>query len=239
MYIYAQVNQYDFYIDHDNWQYTYQKGWHDYFTTLKLYDPAVPYERVERYSWHTTEKIVDYTLQQYYDAVNEIFKLKDELLAYSEQFIKSIGGDYDSIYVRRGDKVIENTYASIPELIVSITLDPARKLFVQTDDIAAVEEIRVLLPGKEVHTMTPHTSRGADMFILREMNAEDTRKHTEELLISIVVFMRGCAKYSDNQSNIGRLHKIMGLESVTLYPRSPSNVELRMTTVIRPQYDMM
>ena len=77
------------------------------------------------------------------------------------------------------------------------------------------------------------------MFTLRKMNAEDTRKHTEELLISIVVFMRGYAKYSDNQSNIGRLHKIMGLESVTLYPRSPSNVELRMTTVIRPQYDMM
>ena len=238
-YIYAQLNQYDFYIDHSNWQYTYKNGWHDYFTTLTLYDPAIPYDHVERYSWHSIGQVPDYTLQQYHDCVNEIFKLKDELLAYAGHLIKSIEGEYDSVYIRRGDKQIENEYIHIPELIASIPLDPARKLFVQTDDMHAVEEIRKLLPGKEVYTMTPYTRRGSDMFTIRSMNAEDTRKHAEELLVSIAVCMKGHAIYSDNRSNIGRLHKIMGLDAVTLYPSAQSSIPLSMTTIIRPQYDLM
>lgn len=238
-YIYAQVNQYDFYIDHSNWQYTYANGWHDYFTTLQIYNPAIPYDRVERYSWHNIGQIPDYTLQQYHDCVNQIFKLKDELLVYAGKFIKSIGGEYVSIYVRRGDKRIENEYANIPELIASIPLDPVGKVFVQTDDMRVVEEIRKLLPGRDVYTMTPYMSRGADMFTIRSMNAEDTRKHTEELLISIAICMKGSTIYSDNRSNIGRLHKIIGLDAVTLYPSSESKIPLTMSTVIRPQYDLM
>jgi len=240
-YIYAQVNQYDFYIDHRNWQYTYANGWHDYFTTLKLYNPAaaVDYGKVEYYSWHNIGQIPDYTLQQYHDCVDEIFKLKDDLLACSAHFIETIGGEYDSVYVRRGDKLKENEYTNIQELIASIPLDPMRKLFVQTDDIHAFEEIRKLLPDKKLYTITPYTSRGADMFTICSMNAEDRRKHTEELLISIAICMKGSAIYSDNRSNIGRLHKIIGLDAVTLYPSSASEIPLSMATVIRPQYDLM
>jgi len=128
---------------------------------------------------------------------------------------------------------------NIQELIASIPLDPVRKLFVQTDDMHAVEEIHTLLPDKKLYTITPCTSRGADMFTIRSMNPEDRKKHTEELLISIAICMKGSAIYSDNRSNIGRLHKIIGLDAVTLYPSSASEIPLSMTTVIRPQYDLM
>ena len=238
-YIYAKENQYDFYISNYNWQYTYKNGWHDYFTTLNVYDPSIYYDRVEKYSWNTLDKIPEYTLEQYHNCVNEVFKINDNLIQRSEKFIEEIGGNYISIYIRRGDKHIENEYVNIPNLIESIKIDNNTKIFIQTDDYYAVEEIEKLLPSNIIYTMTPKTNRGADTGKIIAMNLEDRRIHAEELFISIAVFLRASKMYTDNNSNIGRLHKIIGLDSVKLYPFNLSDENIPLATIIRPQFELI
>jgi len=238
-YIYAKINQYDFYINHDNWQYTYKYGWHDYFTTLSMYNPLIKYNKVEHYSWHGLENIEEYTLKQYHDCVNEIFILRDDLIKKSEDFIKSIDDKYISIYVRRGDKRIENSYIDISDLISQIKIESDTKIFIQTDDYFVVEEITRLLPKNKIYTLAKVSDRGADADRIRSMSREDKKTHAEELFIELSVFLKGYKKYTDNRSNIGRLHKIMGLDSVVLYPFNTLSENTPLTHIIRPSFDLI
>jgi len=228
-YIFAKENGYDFFIKHNKWHYTYKDGWNDYFTTLKEFDFLTKYDSIDYYWWNYMNVIPEYNVEKYCDCMKELFKLKENLLEKSDEFIKTIGGEYISIYVRRGDKCLEDPYMDIPSLVSSFTITDTDKLFIQTDDYYVIDEIKRLLPNNEIHTMTEKMESGSHMMKIREFSPEDIKTHTENLLVSIYVFLKGKKCYSDRRSNIGRLHKLLAIDTVTLYP-------FYLPNTIKPQF---
>jgi hypothetical protein len=223
-YLHAKQIGADFFIDHDDWQYTAAKGWHDYFTSCKLYDKSMQYDTVDRFK-HANVISQEFTAAQYADACKELFKPAKQFLDKAEAFRSGIGGPYTSLYVRRGDKVNgitkEMDLLSVEQILDTTGIaNDGRKLFVQTDDYGVVEEIHKLRPSVVVKTLTPSTERGASFASIKAMSADQRRAHMEELIVSSLCLVKGTPAWSDIRSNVGRFHILYAYGAVKMYPKS-------------------
>jgi hypothetical protein len=240
-YIYAKKTGQDFFIEHgDDWSYKYKDGWHDYFKTLKMYDPKIPYTEVHTCYHKHTHGMPDYTLGDYTACVKEILVLKDELANRVQDYIDKIGGPYKAIYVRRGDKTAGNAKENEPILVADLLkgtdISKEDKLFVKTDDYAVVEEAKKLLPAEHIFTLTPQSSKGSDAEEIFALSPEKRKEHAEELFISFFVLVRASRAWTDNRSNLGRLHKLYSPDTVVLYPSEEKGKNLTSESVIDPAW---
>lgn len=225
-YIYAKKNNLPFYIKNNKWAYDGGKGWHGYFTSLKLYLDNEKSSQPQIWSHgsipHTIPK---YPLSEYIECIPEIFCLQPELLAMARQFVQDIGTDFLSIYVRRGDKHTETNFLREEEILKKIGF--AEKsythIFLQTDDYSVIERFRVLLPNCTIHSRIPITKRGhyqsqqylynsrdknpykQDAVAFNDIQDKDRiREDTIELLTSIVISSMAKECWVDASSNVGR-----------------------------------
>jgi len=239
IYIYAQKTGKDFFIDYsDNWTYKYKNGWHDYFKTLKVYDPSAHYANIEKYSHAQTSKVPDYTLGEYTACIKEILVLNDDLSKRVQEYIGSIGGPYKAVYVRRGDKTSghakENDPIPVADIMKITDISKEDKVFIQTDDYSVIEEIKGLLPAENIFTLTPQASRGAHAENIYALSPEKRKEHAEELFMSFFVFAGATRGWTDNRSNMGRLHKLYSPDKVILYPIDPKSQNISSETKIDP-----
>jgi hypothetical protein len=223
-YIYAKKNGYDFYLKMSGWHYTYKQGWHDYMTSLELWDPSYIYERVETYKHAGMGDIPKYTLKDYEEASREIFTVSPEIMEKVNAYKASLPPNYDSIYIRRGDKVVGNIkemdLLSLQDILNKTDLTSnCSDLFVQTDDYTAIEELRQLLPNCKIHTLTNPDERGSSNLSLHNEDADKRYNDAVNLLVQMFVFAGGRNCWSDIRSNVGRMHKVMAYDKVHLYPR--------------------
>jgi hypothetical protein len=236
-YIYAKKNGHDFRVKDDNWNYSYDKGWHDYFDSLDAYDKNVKYHAEENYKHANTEGVPDYTFKEYSDAIQDIYKpiqrIKDKAKEYSEQ----IGGPYVSIYIRRGDKVTgahrEMDAIDTPTLIENIGVKSGN-IFLMSDDYRVVEEVQKLLPNCKIFTLTQPQKHGYSVFQNQKESAETRKKNADELFTSIELFHNGEKGWVDNRSNLGRFLKLRDPEKIRLYPH---DVIIDPDMKVRPPYE--
>ena len=243
-YLYAKEKGADFLIDHDNWQYTYEKGWHDYFTTLQVYDTNKKYESVERFKHTEVDKLPNYSVVQYQQAIRDTFILKKDLYDKVDHVKQVMGGPYTSLYVRRGDKVAaaskEMDLLTIKTILGKTDIqNDARNLFIQTDDHRVVEEVGLLLPSCKLYTTTPKTQHGSVADENREASSEEKKKHAEELFISTNVLLGGQPIWTDIRSNVGRFHKLFAFEKVRVYPDESAIANLSMSSIIVPYSSLL
>lgn len=218
VYLFAKEHGHPFFIEHDNWQYTYKKGWHDYFTTLNLFTNDGTYTEVKRYRGHTAPDIPEYTIQQYIDCIKEVFVLHPILQARVEEIIEGIGGEYTSLYVRRGDKVNEVELISIDDILRQAEIkDDGRAIFLKTDDYSVVEEIKNRFPSCTVTTLTPSTKRGANNATMLQWTPEERKEDTEEFLVSAAIFTRAKTGWTYYHSNVGTFHKLSAYNTINFY----------------------
>ncbi len=240
-YLYAKDKGYAFFIDHNNWQYTYQKGWHDYFTSLQPFHPTQEFSSVEKYSHPQHSLLPDYTVAQYRQAIKEIFVLKQEYQDKINKCKREIGSTYTALYVRRGDKV-NGPYKEMELLTTADILaktdirDDGRTIFVQTDDYGVLEEVQKAMPSCKLESLTAPTLRGSYLDATRTATPEDKKKHTEELLISTGVVLGGSTIWTDVRSNVGRFHKLAEYDKTRLYPSEQYFLKLSQESIIKP-YD--
>lgn len=230
-YLYAKGKGVPFFLEHNKWQYTADKGWHDYFTTCEVYDPSKGYESVEKFQHGQVTGIPEYTAGEYSEACQALFKPRPELVQAAERFRAGMGGPYTALYVRRGDKVREGTkemeLLPIQKILDSVDIkDDGRRLFVQTDDYTVVEEVQAARPSLKIHTQTPKEDRGATHGSIVAMSPEQKRKHTEEFITSILVFQGGEPAWTDIRSNLGRFEKLLAFEIVQGYPKEESGASI-------------
>ena len=226
VYLFAKEQGLPFFIEHDNWQYTYQKGWHDYFTTLNVFDNKLNFNKVKRYRAHITHDIPEYSIQQYIDCIKEIFILHDSLRARVEDFIKSMNGDYTSLYIRRGDKINEMALISIDDILKQTDIrDDGRTIFLKTDDFSVVEDIKNRFPSCNIMTLTSNTKRGANNADMIKWTPQQRRDDTEELLISAAIFARAKRGWTYYHSNVGTFHKLSAYDTVNLYIDDKHTIE--------------
>ena len=226
VYLFAKERGQPFFIEHDNWQYTYKEGWHDYFTTLTLFTGDATYTEVKRYRAHSADDIPEYTIQQYIDCIKEIFVLQPRLQARVEEVIQGINGEYTSLYVRRGDKANEMALVSIDNVLQQTDIiDDGRKIFLKTDDYTVVEEIKGRLPSCSIISLTPSTKRGADNMNMLQWSPEERKEDTEELLVSAGVFIRAKRGWTYYHSNVGTFHRLSAYTTVKFYIDSKHTME--------------
>lgn len=234
-YIYAKNNKYPFYVNSSKWNYTSKDGWHDYFTSLKEYKDDGSDREIKRYAHFNNIGIPTYKIADYVQAVKEIYAPNAHIDAKVQAYVKE-NGSYNSIYIRRGDKKIDNTMDPIKDLIGHTDLkDDGSKLFVQTDDYAMIKELQDLLPSVEILTTTPKEKHGSHSTDIIMMSPEKRKGETEEFLVSIGIFLAGKNCWTDIRSNVGRFHKFAAFDRVKYYP-DYKDVDINKETM--PQYSI-
>jgi hypothetical protein len=217
-YIYAKKNKIPFFINSSNWSYKLKDGWHDYFTSLDEYEDDSTPKDIKRF-WHGNDTgIPIYTIRDYIEVLPEIYRLNDTITAKISEYVEQ-HRPFNSIYIRRGDKIAENPMNPIEEILGFTDLkDTTKKLFVQTDDYSIIEKFQKLLPSVEIITLTPEKRLGAHFGNILHMDNEKRKEETENLLISIGVFLKGEKCWTDIRSNVGRFHKFADFTKVKFYP---------------------
>ena len=218
VYLFAKEKNYPFFIEHDNWQYTYEKGWHDYFITLNDFKDDGQFKEIKRYRAHISEDIPEYSIKQYIECIKEIFILNDTLKRRVDDFTKKLEGNYTSLYIRRGDKVNEMPLISIDEILGQTNIkDDGRTIFLQTDDFSAVTDIKNRFRSCNVMTLTPDNKGGAHNAHMVTWTPEQRKNETEELLVSCSIFVQATQGWSYYHSNVGTFHKLFGYDRIKLY----------------------
>lgn len=130
-FIYAKLHKYAFQLDTSRWSYKIKNGWSDYF------EPLPPAEgRVVKVGQHCREHD-KYTLQQYRDAINELWRPNDDVSSYIKEKVKELDlpDTFSALYIRRGDKMIsESLYIPTSTYVTAL-------LKQQPDDYTVYEEV--------------------------------------------------------------------------------------------------
>jgi len=162
-YLYAKTQNTKFYINDDNWLFKHTLGWYDYFSTL---------ETTINNSLENEYKFQNFSLNEYRNVCKEIFVfnsvLNDRLNHTMEKF-GLIEGEYDTIMIRRGDKMFEESdYIKTDEYVLKLLEKEPKIIFVQTDDYNAYKEVCdiVNLIGLKCKVITtcPDTKYGSFTF---------------------------------------------------------------------------
>ena len=136
-YIYCKNNNINFKLDTNNWLFKYKKGWDDYFKNIDI-NNCNNYDNI-KYTKH--EDILDnYSIKEYKDIISQVYIYNDITINKINEIKCNLGlfdKDYDSIFIRRGDKLISESEYIHAENYIKILLDKnpnCKKIFLQTDD---------------------------------------------------------------------------------------------------------
>ncbi len=217
-YLYAKNNNYPFFVNSSKWNYKSKDGWHDYFTSLNEYSDDGSPKDIKKFA-HFERNVPDkYKISDYIQAIKEVYILQEGILKEIENHRKQYG-QYNSIYIRRGDKSTENTIEPVDKILEDTALkNTSKKIFVQTDDYRVVKEIKEKIPSAEVVSITPEEKLGAHAGEILKVDNNARKLETENLLISIGIFLGGDECWTDIRSNVGRFHKLSDFNKVKYYP---------------------
>jgi hypothetical protein len=168
-YIFSKKYNLKLYINDSNWMFNHKNGWIDYFEKnfLEIINESTLLEQPVYLD--VDERMLDqFSLNEYKEAFNEIFILNDSL---KQKVIKTLNdfnlNEYDSIMIRRGDKMYgESHYISTEMYVQKLLEKDTKKIFVQTDDYNAYLEVCDLVKNKniEVFTTCPKDKLGCFVF---------------------------------------------------------------------------
>jgi len=172
-----------------------------------------------------------WTLGDYRTILREVFRLNPLLRHEARKVVAQIGRPYTALFVRRGDKLVEEAeYIPISKILSWITYDESTVFFVQTDDYTVVEEMRECLPNHTIHSTVPPTKRGSyhnstyqqtGYTPWTEKTPEQARAETTEMLVGLSVCLAAEQCWTDDTSNVGRFLKLMD-DRVHVYPEDYS-----------------
>jgi hypothetical protein len=134
-YIYCKENKKNFVIESDQWIFKSKNGWEDYFEPVKLqYNDGTNVAFVGH-----NDVIKDYPLIEYKNNIKELYiynKRTNEQIQKINQTLK-IPNDYDSIFIRRGDKLGQESKFIKEDTYINRLLKRSpncRYIYLQTDD---------------------------------------------------------------------------------------------------------
>jgi hypothetical protein len=136
-YIYSKKNNINFKLDTSNWLFKYKNGWSDYFNLFDL-DNNINNDIVH-YFKHINI-IENYPIYEYKNIINEVYIYNTETINKINKtkiLLNLESNMYDSIFIRRGDKLIsESIFIHASEYLkILLQKNPSsKKIFLQTDD---------------------------------------------------------------------------------------------------------
>lgn len=146
-YYYAIKNNLTYKIESSDWLFTYNFGWHDYFENVCF----IGKNNNSNISCSHGRILGNFTLSEYKNAIKMLYKYNETIknLIHTEKAkLDLIDNKYDSIFIRRGDKMCgESKYIKGEEFVKKILqINPhCKAIFLQTDDYNCFLEIREYL----------------------------------------------------------------------------------------------
>lgn len=152
-YIYCKKNNKNFSINSDKWLFKSKIGWNDYFkpTELKYYEG-----REEKHYSHNNV-IEDYSISEYKENIPNIYIYNEKTINEinkMKSFFNLIDKQYDSIFIRRGDKLIEESEYIDENKYIELLLNKnpyCNKIFVQTDDYNCYLNLKKYIDTKKLN----------------------------------------------------------------------------------------
>jgi len=150
-YIYSKDYRVNFKIDSTNWIYKSEHGWTDYFKPIDLTfcDPNDElFVNETQFEYTVTHNTFIHTIpiERYMQIIPEIYLYNENVLHNINNVKQKLNStNYDSIYIRRGDKLIlETIYSSEYKYIELLLLkNPnCHTIFLQTDDYTCFKNIQ-------------------------------------------------------------------------------------------------
>jgi len=195
-YIFCKTNRINFRINSDNWLFKSKNGWTDYFEDVRLnyYDQEDDMEENI-----IIDKLGNYTIQEYKDAIAEFYHYNERTkheIAKTKQMYNLIDGAYDTIFIRRGDKLGEESKFLSEEIYLNLLLEKSphcKVLFVQTDDYNSYINIQKLIKNNNLDikalTLCDPNSNGVIVYGSQKNilnNAVHNNDDNKEYLSSII-----------------------------------------------------
>ena len=145
-YLTAKQNNESFVIDSHNWLFKSKYGWTDYFEPYEFDTSNTVDTDVKRYKHNMCPS--NFNMWEYQSAIRSIYRLNPAVKKEIEETMNRlslVAGEYDSIFIRRGDKLCEESSIISTELYIRTVLEKnpnCKTIFVQTDDYNCYLEVK-------------------------------------------------------------------------------------------------
>lgn len=146
-FIYAITNNLTYKIESSSWLFTYNLGWYDYFENISFTGTNNNSNIIRSHG----QTLGNFTLSQYKSAIKMVYKYNETIknkIHNTKKNLDLINNKYDSIFIRRGDKMCgESKYIKGDEFVKKLLqINPnCKAIFLQTDDYNCFLEIREYL----------------------------------------------------------------------------------------------
>jgi hypothetical protein len=168
-YLTAKKNNMKFKIKSDGWLFKYEKGWDDYFENVDILEGSYS-ENICKCHYMCMDT---FTITEYKAIIKDIYKYNEKTKKKIEEIIKQLNiKDYDSIFIRHGDKLGgESNYVPLEKYItVLLNKNPnCHTIFLQTDDYNVYIELQKYIIEKQLQITVislckEHTKGGMIIF---------------------------------------------------------------------------
>jgi hypothetical protein len=158
-FVYCLKRGINFTLDSSDWTFSYKDGWTDYFLPFDMvFENAT--ENNGRYGHGSV--IDDIPYYEYQAALPLIWKYNDfmkEKIKEKMTELELVAGEYDSIFIRRGDKLLCESVFIETEKYIQILLEKnsgCKTIFLQTDDYNCFLDISEYLQkrGLQIRVLT-------------------------------------------------------------------------------------
>jgi hypothetical protein len=146
-YIYAKLNKQGFKLITDDWLFKYKKGWEDYFLPIDF--PMISQNETKDIIIQQHPTVLgQFPWKMYRSIIQDIYKYNSETqtkMDYSKKTLDWNPKEYATIFIRRGDKIIEESIIIPAEYYLMFLLElypECNKVYLQTDDYNVFLELK-------------------------------------------------------------------------------------------------
>jgi len=195
-YIYCKKNKTNFKIKSDKWLFNSNQGWSDYFEPTELvYNSNVSNNKITGHS----DILGSYSIKEYKEVIPEIYKYNDKTKHEIHKAYKKfnlVKGNYDSIFIRRGDKLSSESILITEDKYISIVLKKnpnCEIIYLQTDDYNCYKKLKKYIEENEldikIYTLCEEDSVGVVVHNFQKNNLKDatTKNESNKEYLSTII----------------------------------------------------
>ena len=152
-YLHSKKYNISFKVISDSWLFKYKYGWEDYFYNI---DISIDNDNTEIQCFKHCNTLDDFTLYDYKNAINEIYKFNDTIIKKIDETVVKLQLEYkkyDAIFIRRGDKLTwESKYIPVEKYMDTLLKKnpDCKTIFLQTDDYNCYLELINYINNKKL-----------------------------------------------------------------------------------------
>lgn len=235
-YLYSKKYSLDFKMINVNWPYTFKDGWTDYFEDVRLkYDQNQSDVSVTHTEQGCCTILEQFPLSDYVHIIPEFYKYNKKTKQHIQQIKTNLGlinKLYGSIYIRRGDKLVNEIEFISASKFADLLLEKypdCNIIFVQTDDYNSYLDVKKHVHDKlkkkniNILTLCPETSFGAIA------NSSYTNKMKEN---EISTLKEGTEQLNENKKYIQKIKNNLSKPIEDMTPKEKYDHTMELLTSV-------